>query len=261
MATSTGVAKNPPVGAGSARGSISAGNATAAHRDILAAFSSQQRDLRFKAPPPTATGTSSLPIDSNDVVRWQKRADLLVHMALAEDEPANVERFAKACLAAALAQVCMHTLKSEEQLALDALDVLVHEKQIETVNYPNAVAPKHGGRSSAKKGELLKFSVNGSRKPSRTGGTAVPTVDQGYLPRNWTLTDVKEEDKLKRCVTLCPGHNPPIRPLEFGLLAHVMLPRPVPPTCMQTPCPCDPVTGWPVPPAMLTPCPCDPSTG
>jgi hypothetical protein len=92
MATSTGVAKNPPVGAGSARGSISAGNATAAHRDILAAFSSQQRDLRFKAPPPTATGTSSLPIDSNDVVRWQKRADILVHMALAEDEPANVER-------------------------------------------------------------------------------------------------------------------------------------------------------------------------
>jgi hypothetical protein len=48
----------------------------------------------------------------------------------------------------------MHTLKSEEQSALDALDVLVHEKQMETVNHPNAVAPKHGGRSSANKGEL-----------------------------------------------------------------------------------------------------------
>ena len=136
----------------------------------------------------------------------------------------------KACLAAALAQVCMHTLKSEEQSALDALDVLVHEKQMETVNHPNAVAPKHGGRSSAKKGELLKFSAHGSRKP-RTGGTAVPTVDQGHLPRNWTLTDVKEEDKLKRHVTLCPGHNP--QPARLSSVSLHTLPNARTCTCMH----------------------------
>ena len=102
--------------------------------------------------PPTATGASSLPIDSNDVVRWQKRADSLAHMAFAEGERANVERYAKACLAAALAQVCM--LRSEEQSALDALDVPVHEKQTETVNHPtgDAVAPKLRRTQQCEKG-------------------------------------------------------------------------------------------------------------
>ena len=73
-------------------------------------------------------------------------------MAFAEGERANVERYAKACLAAALAQVCM--LRSEEQSALDALDVPVHEKQTETVNHPtgDAVAPKLRRTQQCEKG-------------------------------------------------------------------------------------------------------------
>ena len=116
--------------------------------------------------------------------QWQRRVDLLRHLALlaasvdalAVDAAAAAAKrmlWLRVCLAEALSQMACAELAPEASLSLAALDAVVNNKEAEITNW---LPRKEGRRAVARLGEAMQFSAshgaNRGLQPRGFSGTA-----------------------------------------------------------------------------------------